>query len=107
MTSQLEYVGDTPAFYRKDLFKGTCKLSKTCVTLECDITPILGLGDLPLGNQQFFGHIDIQHHFVLEKVAEGKVDLRYVLTGEQVADGLTKALCKDKFLVFRKATGLE
>lgn len=52
-------------------------------------------------------HIDIQHHFVREKVAEGKVELRYIPTAQQVADGLTKALCKDKFLVFRRAIGLE
>jgi hypothetical protein len=61
-------------------------------------------------NDQFHGrvkYIDIQHHFVREKLAEGRINLRYVPTSEQVADGLTKALCRDKFVVFRKAVGVE
>jgi hypothetical protein len=39
--------------------------------------------------------------------ADGKVDLQYVPTEDQVADGLTKALPKDKFIKFRDAIGLE
>ena len=61
-------------------------------------------------NPQFHArtkHIDIQHHFIREKINEGKIELKYVPTAEQVADGLTKALCKDKFLAFRHALGLE
>ena len=61
-------------------------------------------------NPQFHArtkHIDIQHHFVREKVNEGAVQLKYVETNDQVADGLTKALDKIKFEKFRKAIGLE
>lgn len=61
-------------------------------------------------NPQFHSrtkHIAIQHHFVREKQAEGKVDLQYIPTEQQVADGLTKALPKDRFIVFRKAVGLD
>ena len=52
-------------------------------------------------------HIDIRHHFVREKVAEGTVDLQYTPTECQVADGLTKPLPKDKFIQFWNALGLE
>ena len=52
-------------------------------------------------------HIDIQHHFVREKVAEKRVELIHVPTDKQVADRLTKALNKDKFEIFRRALGLE
>ena len=52
-------------------------------------------------------HIDIQHHFVREKQAAGKVDLRYVPTAEQLADGLTKALPGEAFRRFRIGLGLE
>jgi hypothetical protein len=61
-------------------------------------------------NPQFHArtkHIDLQHHFIREKINEGKIELKYVPTAEQVADGLTKPLCKDKFLAFRHALGLE
>ena len=52
-------------------------------------------------------HIDIQHHFVREKQAEGLVDIQYKPTSEQIADGLTKPLPKDAFCAFRAALGLE
>ena len=52
-------------------------------------------------------HIDIQWHYQREKVADGSVTLKYVPTSEQIADGLTKPLAKEKFLIFRKALGLE
>ncbi len=52
-------------------------------------------------------NIDIQHHFVREKKAEGQVSLQYIPTEKQVADGLTKALPKDRFVAFREAVGLE
>ncbi|SLM33334.1 Ribonuclease H-like domain [Lasallia pustulata] len=52
-------------------------------------------------------HIDIQHHFVWEKQAAGKLDLRYVPTAEQLADGLTKALLGEAFQHFQIGLGLE
>ena len=52
-------------------------------------------------------HLDIQTHFVREKQVEGRVDLRYIPTDQQIADGLTKALCKDRFIAFRHSLGLE
>ena len=60
-------------------------------------------------NPQFHArtkHIDTQHHFVREKQHSGEVDLQYIPTDQQVADGLTKALPRDKFEVFRSALGL-
>ena len=61
-------------------------------------------------NPQFHGrskHIDIQYHFVREKIVNGVVILEYVPTEEQTTDGLTKPLPKAKFDIFRKALGLE
>lgn len=52
-------------------------------------------------------HIDIQWYYQREKVADGSITLKYVPTSEQIADGLTKPLTKEKFLIFRKALGLE
>lgn len=52
-------------------------------------------------------HIDMQHHFVREKVSDGTIQLEYVDTENQVADGLTKPLERIKFERFRKAISLE
>lgn len=51
-------------------------------------------------------HIDIHQHFGREKVQSGEVELTYTPTELQVADGLTKALDKSRFLRFRAAIGV-
>ena len=45
-------------------------------------------------------HIDVQWHFVREKIQEELVALEYLPTEEMVADGLTKPLGKEKFRQF-------
>lgn len=52
-------------------------------------------------------HIDAQWHYQREKVNDKSVEFQYIPIKDQVADGLTKALLKDKFLIFWKALGLE
>jgi sulfur relay (sulfurtransferase) DsrC/TusE family protein len=42
-------------------------------------------------------HIDVQWHFVREKIQEEVVTLNYLPTDKMVADGLTKQLGKEKF----------
>lgn len=42
-------------------------------------------------------HIDIQHHYIRDEVAEGRIELTYVPTDKTVADGLTKPLTHVKF----------
>jgi KUP system potassium uptake protein len=51
-------------------------------------------------------HIDIQHHFVREKVACGAVDLSYCPTERMVADVFTKPLPKEKHVWCMKRLGL-
>jgi hypothetical protein len=52
-------------------------------------------------------YIAIQYYWVRKKIAEQEVDLQYIETNRQIVDGLTKALPKDTFEVFRMALGLE
>ena len=42
-------------------------------------------------------HIDIQHHFVREKVESKEVELAYMSTDNMVADALIKPLARPKF----------
>jgi hypothetical protein len=110
---EAEYIGQTNATKEAIWLQGFLKQINPNLDPGLGATIIYGdnQGAIALAkNDQFHGrvkHIDIQHHFVREKVAEGKVDLKYVPTTEQVADGLTKPLCKDKFIAFRQAVGVE
>jgi len=52
-------------------------------------------------------HIHMRHKWIQEAVAEDLVDLKYVPTAKQLADGLTKPLPRDKFEFFRASIGVE
>lgn len=52
-------------------------------------------------------HIDIKFHFVRQKFAEGLFNLNYFETNLQLADILTKALCKQKFEKMRDMIGIK
>lgn len=45
-------------------------------------------------------HIDIQHHYIRDKVSAGRINLTYIPTSEMIADGLTKPLTHAKFHEF-------
>jgi len=51
-------------------------------------------------------HIDSQHHFVREKVEGGEVSLEYTPSGVMVADCLTKAVPREKFVQHHASMGI-
>jgi hypothetical protein len=51
-------------------------------------------------------HIEIDFHFVREQVAQGQLDILFIHSDDQVADGFTKALPVAKFLQFRRNLNL-
>ena len=52
-------------------------------------------------------HIDIQYHFIREKVEEQQVELIYCPTEDMIADIFTKPLSKEKHNNFRDKMGME
>jgi CobQ-like glutamine amidotransferase family enzyme len=61
-------------------------------------------------NSQFHArikHIDIQIHFIKEKVIEESIDLFYVFIDQMIADDFTKSLIRDKFVQIRAALEIE
>ena len=75
------------------------------VTIFCDNQGAQALARNPTSHARS-KHIDIQQHFVRDKVQDGTLDLQHVSSNDQIADGLTKPLPKDKFLKFRRDIGL-
>jgi histone deacetylase 1/2 len=51
-------------------------------------------------------HIEIDFHFVRERVAQKLLDIRFIASGDQVADGFTKALPVTKLIQFRRNLNL-
>ena len=51
-------------------------------------------------------HIEVRYHFIQKCVEEGKVNLKYVRTEDQLADLFTKSLGISKFSEFQKEIGL-
>lgn len=112
-TCEAEYIGQTQATKEAVWLRNL--LAELTDMDECDIpTTVIycdNQGAIALAkNPKFHGrskHIDIQHHYVREKVEDGTVGLKYIETSKQIADGLTKPLSKVPFLQFRKALGLQ
>ena len=51
-------------------------------------------------------HIEIDFHFVKERVANKELDVRFIHSGDQIADGFTKALPTRRFENFRRNLNL-
>ena len=51
-------------------------------------------------------NIDIDFHFVRERVANKKLDIRFIYSKDQVADGFTKALPTRSFEEFKRNLNL-
>ena len=86
-----------------DAISWSSKRQPTVALSSCEAEYIYGDNQGAIALAQFHAR-DIQHHFVRENQDKGLVD---ILTDNQIADGLTKALPKDAFHRFRKSLGLE
>ncbi|XP_058446183.1 uncharacterized protein LOC131427212 [Malaya genurostris] len=51
-------------------------------------------------------HIEVQYHFLKELIEKGKLVLKYLETGEQLADMMTKGLPAPRFRKFRDMLGV-
>ena len=72
-----------------------------CITVREDNEGAISLANNPLSSARS-RHIDVRHHFLREKVADGTVRIIHVRTADQHADGMTKPLEKKDFIIHRK-----
>jgi hypothetical protein len=81
-------------------------LPQPTLQMKSDSQSALAIMDNPVVSQKS-KHIDIQYHFLRQKVAEKKVAFSFAPTADMIADGLTKALPKLKFVAFRNNLGVQ
>ncbi len=75
------------------------------VLIYCDNISSILLANNPVYHART-KHIQVQYHFIKEKVLTKEIDLIRVSTENQVADIFTKALGTDKLKKFRKMLGV-
>jgi hypothetical protein len=73
--------------------------------IHCDNQSCIKLLENPMFHDRS-KHIEIRYHFIGDYVQRGAVKLQYISTDAQVADILTKALLKGKFVFFRDKLGV-
>ncbi|TQE11048.1 hypothetical protein C1H46_003308 [Malus baccata] len=74
-------------------------------TLFCDNQSAIKLASNPIFHART-KHIEIEHHFIREKVLDGTVKNEHVSSKENVADIFTKALSRGPFEALRVKLGL-
>lgn len=109
---EAEYMALKEAIKEQEYLKGLTnsikeffKAPEGLKTLYTDSLSALELAKNP-GHHYRTKHIDIQYHFVREKVQTGACDLRYKPTEDQLADFLTKTISALKWTQILGAIGL-
>jgi hypothetical protein len=99
-----------------------CEATKTIVWLSCLLEDFTGVEQqkIPLycDNQgavrlaynaefhQRTKHVLVKYHYIRQKISEGKINLMYVPSDDQLADIFTKALTGPKFTMLRQKIGV-
>jgi hypothetical protein len=79
---------------------------KEATTMMCDNQGSMALAKNPT-NHDRSKHIDVQHHFIREKIENKIVELEYCPMQYMVADVLTKDLARDRHELLSEIMGLE
>jgi len=79
---------------------------KKMMVIRCDNQGAISLTKNPIHHARI-KHINVQHHFVRERVENEEVRFEYCLTEHRVVDVLTKALSKERHHKLINMFGLE
>jgi hypothetical protein len=77
----------------------------TAARLWCDNIGAKYLSENPIFHART-KHIEIDYHFVREHVAQKLLDIRFISSRDQVADGFTKALSAPLLEAFKRNLNL-
>lgn len=75
-------------------------VTKSAPTLWCDNLGATYLSANPVFHART-KHVEVDFHFVREKVAQGRLQVKFISAHDQIADAFTKPLPTDRFLFLR------
>jgi hypothetical protein len=95
------------AMFMSRLFKALSLELNEPLQIRCDNRQTLRLFDQSVKLVTKLRHVDIHNHWLGQECRRGTVQLQWEATRNMIADGLTKALSKQKFANFVKLLRLE
>jgi hypothetical protein len=100
--SEYKALADTVAelTWLETLLRELCVPASTAPTLWCDNLGATYLSANPVFHART-KHVEVDFHFVREKVAQGKLAVQFISTHDQIADVFTKPLPSQRFLLLR------
>jgi hypothetical protein len=108
-TTEAEYMatsqGIKEAIWLRQLLEDVGFVQENATKMECDNQGCIALAKNPTHHSRT-KHIDIQYHFIREKIEHEVIDLQYCPSQYMVADVLTKALPKVRHKILCKEMGL-
>lgn len=109
-STEAEYISATnatcQAIWMRRVMKDLLEDQDKATVIKCDSKSAIDLSKNPVMHSRT-KHIELKHHFIREMVSQEQVVLEHCRTEEQVADILTKALGKEKFIYFRFQLGVQ
>ena len=95
------------AIFMSRLFKALSLELSEPLRIRCDNKQTLRLFDESVKLATKLRHVDIHNHWLRQECRNGTIQLQWEPTSTMIADGLTKALSKQKFAHFVKLLQLE
>ena len=109
-TTEAEYMATShctkEAVWLRQLLADVGYVQEGPTSIMCDNQGCIALAKNPTHHSRT-KHIDVQHHFIREKLENQEICLKYCPTEDMIADVLTKPLAKDRHQALTKAMGLE
>ena len=109
-TTEAEYMATSQctkeAIWIRKLMEDVGYVQEEAMPIMCDNQGCIALAKNPKHHSRT-KHIDVQHHFIREKLEQGIIALKYCPTQAMVADVLTKALARPRHEMLREAMGLK